>query len=450
MFAHRALLSALLLLLVLSLVGCNALPFQLGSTPLPGTPMPAVTLTPLPQGTPETGSTDIPGTQAASAEPTQPMGAVTLRIWLPPQFDPNSGTPAGDLLKDRLADFVALNSGVRLEVRIKALEGAGGLLEALAAANAAAPLALPDLVALPRPLLESAALKGLLYPYDGMTGVMDDQGWFEYAGQLAHLQNSIYGLPFAGDALVVAYRPTLLASTPRSLGTALSSGQILLFPAADSQALFTLALYQATGGSVMDAEGRPFLDETTLANLLEYDQQASMAGVLPYWLTQFATDKQVWDAFLGDQFPMVVTWTSRYLSQAGTVPDGLALAPLPTSDGSAFTLATGWTWALAGPDPARQALSVRLAEFLVDAQFLAGWSYAAGYLPPRLDALQSWQDASLREMLGRIAASARLVPPADVLSSLGPALEQAVVDVLKAQNDPQSAAQTAVEQINQP
>jgi len=201
---------------------------------------------------------------------------------------------------------------------------------------------------------------------------------------------------------------------------------------------------------VMDAEGRPFLDETALANLLEYDQQASMAGVLPYWLTQFATDKQVWDAFLGDQFPMVVTWTSRYLSQAGTVPDGLALAPLPTSDGAAFTLATGWTWALAGPDPARRELSVRLAEFLVDAQFLADWTYAAGYLPPRLDALQSWQDASLLEMLGRIAASARLAPPADVLSSLGPALEQAVVDVLKAQSDPQSAAHTAVEQINQP
>ena len=92
--------------------------------------------------------------------------------------------------------------------RIKALEGAGGLLEILVAANVAAPLALPDLVLLPRPTLESAALKDLLYPYDGLTNIMDDASWFEYARQLAHVQSSTYGIPFAGDAMVLAYHPS--------------------------------------------------------------------------------------------------------------------------------------------------------------------------------------------------------------------------------------------------
>ena len=62
------------------------------------------------------------------------------------------------------------------------------------------------------------------------------------------------------------------------------------------------------------------------------------------------------------------------------------------------------------------------------------------YLPPRADALQSWQDAELRQVMEQISCSAQLMPPVDLVSSLGPALEQAVVDVLKAQSDPQTAA----------
>jgi ABC-type glycerol-3-phosphate transport system substrate-binding protein len=105
---------------------------------------------------------------------------------------------------------------------------------------------------------------------------------------------------------------------------------------------------------------------------------------------------------------------------------------------------------LAGQDPERRVLSVRLAEFLVEKEFLASWTYAAGYLPPRVDALQSWEDADLRRIIEQISYSARLTPPADLISSIGPAMEQAVVDVLKAQSDPQSAAQAAIDQINQP
>jgi hypothetical protein len=84
---------------------------------------------------------------------------------------------------------------------VKALDGTGGLLDALVSANAAAPLALPDLVLLPRPLLESAALKGLLHPYDGLSSLMDDPSWFDYARQLAHFKSSrmeclLQGMPW--------------------------------------------------------------------------------------------------------------------------------------------------------------------------------------------------------------------------------------------------------------
>ena len=52
-----------------------------------------------------------------------------VRIWLPPEFDPDGNSPASSLLKARLEQFATENPDIRLEVRVKALEGAGGLLE---------------------------------------------------------------------------------------------------------------------------------------------------------------------------------------------------------------------------------------------------------------------------------------------------------------------------------
>jgi ABC-type glycerol-3-phosphate transport system substrate-binding protein len=126
------------------------------------------------------------------------------------------------------------------------------------------------------------------------------------------------------------------------------------------------------------------------------------------------------------------------------------MKPMPAWDGGPNTLVNGWSWALTGEDPARQALGVRLAEFLLEDEFLASWSEAAGYLPPTEDALDEWRDASLRQAAGQVSDSAQLIPAADLVSSLGPALEQALVKVLKAESDPQSAAAAAYDQIHQP
>ena len=440
-----------ILLCLLTQVGCTSLPFQSGSnqpvstftpggalpTAIPGTPLAEEVITPNPDG------------ELINTTQT-PEGAI-LNVWLPPEFDPEGNSPASQLLKARLDEFVDEHPGVGLEVRVKALDGPDGLLDTLAAANAAAPLALPDLVLLPRPLLESAALKGLLSPYDGLSSLVDDPSWFEYARQLAHLKGSTYGMPFVGDAMVMAYHPSTIGNIPNSLEASISLGDVLLFPATDPQALFTLSNYLATGESLQDAEGRPSLDKDTLTNILEIYQRASQAGVMPYWITQYSNDEQVWEAFMGgEQFPMAITWASIYLQHKLKVPADLSFAPLPTPEGTPFTLATGWSWALAGQSTEHRALSVSLAEFLVDKDFLAAYTDAAGYLPPRVDALQGWQDAGLRQMVEQISYSAQLMPPADLISSVGPTLEQAVVDVLKAQSDPQSAAQAAIDQINQP
>jgi multiple sugar transport system substrate-binding protein len=438
------------LLFLAAMVGCSNLPISFGRGSQATQVGSGGTLSPTTPQTFETGQAQTPRAPGETAVPSLPAGARLVRIWLPPEFDPQGNSPASQLLNARLEQFATENPDVRLEVRVKALEGEGGLLDSLVTANVAAPLTLPDLVLLPRPLLESAALKGLLHPYDGLTNIMDNGSWFEYARQMSRVQSSTYGIPFAGDAMLLAYHPSLVQTPPSDLETSISLGEVLLLPATDPQATFTLGTYLADGGSVQDAQGRPSLDEATLTRILELDQRASQSGVMPFWLTQYSTDQQVWDAFMSNEYPIAVTWASTYLSHRLIATDDLAAATIPTPNGTPFTLASGFSWALAGQDPERRTLAVRLAEFLADKDFQTQWTSAAGYLPPRADALQGWQDFQQNQVLQQISTSAQLMPPVDLVSSLGPALEQAVVDVLKAQSDPPTAAQAAINQINKP
>jgi ABC-type glycerol-3-phosphate transport system substrate-binding protein len=377
-----------------------------------------------------------------------PGGPLELRLWVPPQFNPASGTPAGLLLQARLDEFHSRNPRISIETRVKAVSGPGGLLDSLTASSAAAPQALPDLVALPRNLMETAALKGLLLPLDNLTKAVDDPDWYAYASSLARLQKNIYGLPFAGDALVQVYHPSVVEKAPATYQAVLESGQALVFPAAGDQPYLTLALYSAGGGAVMDEQGRPYLSSLELTQVLTFYLSAENAGVMPQaLLTQLQDDDQSWEAFMGNQASLAVTWTSRFL---GAHSEDVALAPIPTSDGRPFTLATGWVWAVAGRDENKRRLTVELAEFLTDPHFLAAWTQAAGYLPTRPSSVVSGSDAALQKTIAKIALSAQLLPPTDVLSSLDNPLQQAIVAVLKGQSDPALAAQTAASSLTGP
>ena len=439
----------ILALLLLLSAGCT-LPFQSGSPTAAQTTPSVATLTEIAPAS----SSPAPST---SATPQQVKGPLTLHIWLPPQLDPASGTKEGSLLKQRLEEFKARRPGILLDVRIKALDGPGGLLDMLSTASAAAPDILPDLVALPHPMMEAAALKGLLHPFDGLSTVLDNSDWYDYALQLARLQKSTFGLPFAGDALILIYRPSVVGEPPKALNNNQAIKGPLAFPAGDPQSLFTLLLYQAAGGSVQDEQGRPSLDPAVLAQVLSFYQNAEIVGdvqqaehLVPAWLSNYETDDQSWSAFMEGKANLVVTWASRYLKDRGNLPKDTAAATLPTLGGSPYTLATGWVWALAGNQIQNQAAAVQLTEFLTEGDFMANWTAAAGYLPTRTSALSAWSDSPQRLLASQVVLSAHPNPPGDVLASLAPALRQATFQILNKQGEPQSLAQEAANHLKNP
>lgn len=440
---RRGLWGAWCLLLMPLFSGCDLirssqLPVTLPDIRTPAkSPLPGITTAP---------AASLPATAMPEPQATAtPFSAIVL--WVPPEFDPGSNTPAGILLSQRLQEFSRLNGGVKVQVRVKASSGQGSLLEALGAANAAAPAALPSVVALSRSDLEVAALKGLIYPLDGVSTVIDETDWFGYSRQLAMVQGATFALPFAGDALVIAYRPEKVIGPPADWPAVYRLSQPLAFPAGDPQALFVLSLYQSVGGTVEDAQRRPMLQPDHLSQVLQMLADGEERGVFPYWLSQYETNGQVWQAYRDGRVNALVTWVSNYLTN---LPPDTAAVPVPEITDTSLSMATGWGWAIADPMPERRALSIKLAEFLAQGDFLAGWTEAAGYLPTRPSTLAAWSNQSLKTLLSPVAMSAQARPTADQLSSLGPVLKEAALKVLKRESDPTQAAQAAAEKLALP
>ncbi|MFN2153202.1 MAG: extracellular solute-binding protein, partial [Anaerolineales bacterium] len=178
-----------------------------------------------------------------------------------------------------------------------------------------------------------------------------------------------------------------------------------------------------------------------------YYQQASASELMPFWLTQYESDQQAWEAYEQEQADLAITWVSRYLE---LLPEDTAAAPVPTFDGTPFTLADGWAWALTAHDAERQSLAAQLAEFLSTSEYLASWTEAAGLIPPRPSSLETWESAAQQALLNQIVPTAQLSPSQEVIDLLGPALQAAVISVLKAEEDATTAAQTALEKLSAP
>jgi multiple sugar transport system substrate-binding protein len=400
-----------------------------------------------PTATPTTIRRQLSAT--ATQESTRPVknGPPVLILWLPPQLDPYGSNAAAALLRARIDGFQTLNPEIKLQVRIKSQTGAGGMLDSLSAASAAAPGVMPSLVALSRPELEDAAAKNLILPVDGSTEVLKDSDWYEYARQMAAFQGNTFGFPFGGDSLVLVYRPSRVGSPPSTWDGLVRLGLTVDFPAADTRALFSLALYESLGGTVVDAQGRQALSTETLTTVLKMYSEGVQQNVFPVWLSQVQNDDQAWQAFLDQRAQMVITTNSRYLTD---VQPDTAVALLPGFKTESHTLADSWIWAVTDRQPDRRQISIRLAEYLVKGDFLTSWTEAAGYLPTRPSSLAGWSSQKFKSQFNQLALTSHPRPANRVTAGLGPILQEAVLSIIKRQNDPARAAAVAVERLGVP
>lgn len=386
------------LLILLSVAGCADIASLL-TTPTP------VSVT----------RTSAPPQPVPSETQTSPVlvEAQVLRVWLPPIFDPEVDTAPARLLKQRLAEFRASHRGLEIDVRIKAIEGKTGLLNALSVTGAAAPSSLPDLIALSRVDLEAAAGLGLLHPMDGLSTLLEDPSWYPFARELGHIQNIGYGLPFAADALVLIRHPDFEIHTWADI---LSIGKRLFFPPDNSRALALLSFYTSAGGRLVNEQGLPVLEEQPLTQTLTLFHDGLESGTFSASLFESTTEQSI--QATSDR--LIVNWAVNSWTAGRDV-----MQPIPGEGASPHAFANGWLWALAGSAPDNQQLATELAEFLMEDSFLGEWTHELGYLPTRITLADS-QNTEIQTVL----KSAQVLPSDEVIATLSPIITQAVSRVL--------------------
>ena len=428
---HRILRIAFCCVLVF-LTGCSSLP------PIDREWINQILYTPTPVPLPTSTPTLLPSqaTQSLTQGPEQGgAGPLLLRVWLPPQFNPNSNNPAAALLKKRLNDFEADHPGLQIDARIKSEAGDADLLDSLAITNMAAPSAMPDLIALPRQSLEAAAQKGLIKPLD-LSQQPQSPELYPYAQELSEIDGTPYGLPFAGDALVMIYRPELVWI--KSWDDILLSDSQLIFAGADPQAGTLLSLYASAGGELIDAQGKPALDQDVLIKVLELFSKGRGVSLFPDAIKNISTDEQVLQEYRNERADIGILHFSNFRASQ----DGLYQSLMGLGEEPHYTFSNGWMWALTGQTSERQQLAMDLAEYLTADEFLTPWLENAGYLPTHRVTSGDLADETLVDVI----QASQPPPSEDVITVLAPLLQEAVTRVLNGEQ-PDAVARTVIEKL---
>lgn len=378
----------------------------------------------------------LPTPDILPTEEVQVLQSRTIIVWVPPQFNPDSGTVAGNLFMSRLDEFSSRRPQINVEVRVKPLAGEFGLLDSLRITGTAAPILKPDLIALPRSLMEQAYREGLVINLDDIKSDLPGDELYSYARDLALVDENVAGLPFAGDLLALAFKVEPGFVPPPDWESILSYQKALAFPASDIKSLITLAYYQSLGGELIPDSSSYRLTGDVMLEVLKFYQQAQSFNVMPYWLTQFETKQQAWQSYLDRQSTLSLTWSSIIL---GSDSANTSLAAIPTKEGKAFSYADGWAWSVIPSDLETEEVALELAEFLTAESYLSIWGLEAGYLPVHPASLASWSERTYYPTLQKLLPAAVLIPDNDLITKLGPQIRTAVVSVLKDQVDPSEA-----------
>jgi ABC-type glycerol-3-phosphate transport system substrate-binding protein len=392
----------------------------------------------------------IPPTEGAATPvvSTPGTGGRALTLWVPPRLSPDGPNEAAPLLAERLLEFEAAHPNVRVQVRVKAQGGSGGLMVALAAAQQAAPSVLPDLVALDGTDLATAYASGLIAAWDEAGTTPETWNWIASVADGARHNGTLVGLPFAAQADVFAYRPVAYPTPPRSWADTLTGSGSFLFPAGDPWSEFTLAQYLSAGGTLRNAEGVPALDTQALQNVLEFYSAARAGGLLPLSSRLHEDSSTTVEALTSGQVGAAVVPFDR-LAELQASEIGV-MGPWPSRDGNGTCFVNPWSWAIVDRPVELDPLAIELATWLARPEFAGPWARALNLLPATSDALALWPEDESRLLAESMGSTCLPLPSPEDLGLFGPALRDATGATLTGELTPEEAAAAAAAAISRP
>jgi len=417
------------------LAACESLPIEV-ELPWLNTQMPNLV-------TPSPTLENMASTETEEPEATAtPVGTVdSLILWFPPELSPLEDTPAGNILSEKINAF-SNERAIDVEIRIKSQTGTGSLIDSLTASSLAAPHTSPDLIVLTTDDLRLAQQRDLIFANEQLDELMDETDWYPFGEELSQMNVDLPALPIMANPLVLVYRQDSLLPPSNDWKDVSTNFGYFGFAADDPQAEYMLMLYQALGGKVMDSQGRAILEEEPLLAALTVLREGKGSLHISSLTAGLQTSDQVWTAYINRNIDTAVLPLSIVLNHNFEVNQ-----PLPALSEPETTLGDSYSWALANSNPIRQELAFNLLEELSEADFLAEWTEALGWLPARSSALDKWENEGLKPALLKLGEATKLYPPEEIVNRLGPALRNASLLILIDSADPLETTKTTIESI---
>jgi ABC-type glycerol-3-phosphate transport system substrate-binding protein len=444
---RRRSLALLWLLCVLPLVLLVACDVGAGETTLEAiaTPTSTAQSSPEPPAKPAT----IPIATKTAVPARQP---ITLTVWTRPEVAPAGEQPGSVALLDQLAAFDSQHTELSLLVEAKTSTGQGGALSYLRSGRSVAPAILPDLLLLPAAQLADAVAETLVYPLDSALGPEMIEPLYPAARALGQVDGVTYGYPYVlTNVQHVVYDTAILTRTVPATWTQLLAPEDqtrLIFPAASQDGgRLALQLYLAAGGTLRGETGQIALQTEPLRVALSHLEQGLAGGrILPESATA-TTLEQTWQIFQNSTANAVLGDVTTY-QRLDLAAGRYAFAPIPGLDTPLPLRAGALLWVVTTPDPVRQSRALALVAWLAEPSNLAAWSYAAGSVPSRADALALWPAGDpLAAFLSPLLPEARPYP-AEASPALLAALTEATQSVTSGVLPAAAAAEAAAASLN--
>lgn len=375
----------------------------------------------------------------------------TLVVWVPEVINPGAETAGTDALITMLAQFDEANPEIEVIVEVKRLTGDGSMLSYMRSAPAVAPTVVPDIVLLDRSSLITAQQEELLVPIETLVEPEVITDLYPIAVEMGTVDGTHVGLTYLLNTDHLIYRTTFFPSrAPNNYDAVLGGLTGFAFPAGPLSDInrTTLTQYIAAGGRLIDENGTPVIDVDVLTEVLAFYADGKRLDVIDTSLFQIADTSETLLLYRDRQVTLAEVNARDYLLQRDSIPNTSATST-PTADGEPFTLVTGWSWAVATQDPARQERATLFLNFLMNPVVHGTYTLNAGWIPAQSTALEVWgDDDPYVAFADELMQHSEILPSQAVRSVTGEAIQQAVEQVLLNDTLPVQAANQAAAAVS--
>lgn len=388
----------------------------------------------------------LPATNTSITPTSTPSGPLILRVWWPDALTLPSNPSAALLLDEQFSDFQAAQSDVRVEVRLKKAGSVGGIFETLRSGSLVAPDSLPDVTLLRRDELVEAVRMGLVQPIQGQIASAILSSLAPAALELGRFDGVLYGLTYATNVHLIAYRPVTLTGSFATFKDVLANRQRFVFPAGITQGISDVLLvqYLSAGGRIRDLlDSRPKAEPLRI--VFNFYAQAAAEGIITPAMLDYTDSSAYLPDLSSGRLDAAVVTAHQYLDlRSGSV--SLNPAPIPLAAGEPSTTLDGWMWVIVTRDPDRQTEAARLIEWMMGIDRQGVYTEQIHWLPSRPAALAQWEQSPFTDLAAALMTNAVIAPAEDSAPAAFRALHNALAAVISGQRTADQAVSDVLSQ----